>query len=313
MRFFEAPPEDFHGKLPFVLTDLIAQLRCRNSRDVEGIFRLNGSDTEIRRLIDELNQGHVKDWSKYEDIHIAACALKRYFRVMSEREPIVPREVVPCLIAAMGLKVSMEGVLQQQRSLIHKIVAMIPPIRALALGYLIQYLHDVSLNSEVNRMTPANLGICFGPNFFGDDVLSPDKAMQDQTLLNTAVAMMIEWFSEAFKAFRFTDDLIMTDEDFQELSRPPVNIQHVLGQELRCKSRHGKAIPFVPLCRLVREWDPPTRAPYAQLEEDDSELSAFGRELKSRAGGNRAIYRASMALVNDVFQNSDGHQSHNGP
>jgi hypothetical protein len=220
MSFFEAPPEAFHGKLPFVLTDLVTELRRRHSRDVEDIFRLDGSDTDIRRLIGELNEGRVTDWSKYEDIHVLACALKRYFRVMSEREPIIPNELCPSLIATMDLDPHPE-IVQQQRRLFPAIVRLLSPIRALTLGYLIQYLNDVSLNCAVNRMTASNLGICFGLPLVGDGALEAETAVRDQTCVNAGIAMMIETFTETFESYVFTDDLIMTVDDFQEFSRPP--------------------------------------------------------------------------------------------
>jgi hypothetical protein len=313
MRFFEAPPEDFHGKLPFVLTDLITELRRRNSHEVEGIFRLNGSDTDIRRLMDELNKGRIADWSKYEDIHVISCALKRYFRVMSEREPIIPNEICPCLVVTMDLGSQNEFFVQQQRQLMTKLIAMLPRIRALTLGYLISYLHELSLSSGVNRMTPSNLGICFGPNFVGDGALDPETAMHDQQAVNSGIAMMIDNFQEIFAGLEFPDDLIMTDDDFQELLRPPVNLRHVQHQMFRCQFRHGRVIPFVPICRLMQEWQPPQRSPQEHGQEDADEqlpsflgsmdsMEEFTSMLRTKTGRHFAKFRASVALASDFLQ-----------
>jgi hypothetical protein len=303
MRFFEAPPEDFHGKLPFVLTDLISELRRRNAKHVEGIFRLNGSDTEIRRLIDDLNQGRIQNWAKYEDIHVISCALKRYFRSMSEREPIIPNDIIPCLVVTMDLGSSNEQFLAQQHHLLKKIVKMLPRIRALTLGYLIQFLKEISLNSDVNRMTPNNLGICFAPNFVGDGALEPTTALHDQQCINTALGLMIQTFEETFAGCEITDDLVCDEDDLRAFSRPPVNLTHLQHQTCRCQFRHGKIIPFVPICRLLKKFAPPTRSAddgeggdrlttlLGDLTPDDE----FGAMVRTRAVQSRAFLKSAPA------------------
>jgi hypothetical protein len=280
MRFFDAPPEDFHGKLPFPLTDIIGELRHRNAKDVEGIFRLNGADTDIRRLCEELNNGRIDNWGRYEDIHTISCALKRYLRRMSEREPLLSPEILPCLIAAMDLGTSNVQFVEQQRKLLAKIIEMLNPARRWTLGYLIEYLHEVAQNSTKNFMTAANLGICFGPNFIGDQDLDPENAVHDQHAINTAIAMMIDGYETFFAGIVFSADRFVTDEDFTELSRPPVNLIHARNQILRCQSRKERIIPFVPVCRLYKQFQPPAAEvdpsgdQFASLlDEDNPELS----------------------------------------
>jgi hypothetical protein len=60
---------------------------------------------------------------------------------MSEHEPIIPNEIVLCLIAALDTRSQDQAFVIQQRRLLKKIVRMLSRIRALTLGYLIRYLH----------------------------------------------------------------------------------------------------------------------------------------------------------------------------
>jgi hypothetical protein len=281
MRFFDAPPEDFHGKLPFPLTDIIGELRRRQSIDVEGIFRLNGSDTDIRRLCEELNNGRVDNWAKYEDIHTISCALKRYFRQMSQREPLLGPEIIPCLVAAMDLGTSNEQFVAQQKNLLKKIIRMLNLIRQLTLGYLVHYLHEVAENAAKNLMPASNLGICFGPNFIGDQYLDPETAVHDQQAINSAIAMMIDGYEQFFQGIAFPPALFVTDEDFSLFSGPPVNLIHAKNQILRCQSRKGRIIPFVPVCRLFKKFEPPAAEADAQADQFGSLLGLENTELST--------------------------------
>jgi hypothetical protein len=161
-------------------------------------------------------------------------------------------------------------------------------------------------------MTASNLGICFGPNFVGEGALDGETAMHDQTSINAGVALMIERFEETFAGLDISDKLIMNEEDLQELRRTPVNIQHIRHEMVRRTLRHGKLIPYVPICRLMAEWQPPSRSPSTQPEDDEEKIESimasfdpsdeFKSKMRSRSGGKRALYRASIALANDILQ-----------
>jgi hypothetical protein len=257
-HYFVMAPEEFHGKIPFPLVDLIKELERRDISKVQGIFRLNGSDTEIKILIAALDQGPIKDWSKYEDIHTISCALKRYFRAMADRESILTTELQDPVIAAM--KIPDEA---RQRELLAKTIRMIPLVRRLSLAYLIRFLTGVAANQAENLMTPSNLAICFGPNLINQDQLALDDALADQHAINGACTLMIKEYATIFAGIDITEDMFCDKDDFDQFNLPPVNIRHVQNQIHRCQFRQGTVIRFVPLCRLVKKWAPPTRKPTA--------------------------------------------------
>ena len=97
-RCFELPPEKFRGKIPFIVSDIVNELKKRKCEEVEGIFRHNGSDTGIKQLINEFNYGQIQDWSKYTEIHILSVTLKRYLRRIADFEPLIPFELYDCFI-----------------------------------------------------------------------------------------------------------------------------------------------------------------------------------------------------------------------
>ena len=266
MLYFEASPESFHGKIPFVVTDLITELRNRHSENVEGIFRLNGSDTKIRELCDDLNKGRINDWSKYEDIHTISTSLKRYFRKMAEVEPLMTTQLYDLFMAVVMLD-DPDRVVELIRNLVNEI----GQVRRYTLAYLMKYLYEITLNSKVNLMTAKNLGVCFGPNLLASNDVPASEAMQQGLAVNKVVELMIEKYETIFAGLEVGDEMLCNDEDFIEFNKPPVNLANVQYQMFRCQFRKGKIIPFVPLCRLLRKYERPTRkAP--EIDEQESQV-----------------------------------------
>lgn len=273
-HFFDMPPEAFHGKIPFIVTDLIAELKRRNCEKVEGIFRLNGSDTRINQLIAEMDKGRIQDWDKYnkpEDIHVISTALKRYFGRMAEKEPLATHEYYACFIGAM------ESINADPKSkpVLNTLTGLLPKIRRLTMGYLCKFLYDISTNSAENKMTPSNLAICFAPNILTSTDVPPDLALQQQQEANKVFAILIEDYQMVFEGIDFNDEsLICNEEDFNLFNAPPINVVHIQNQIFRCNFRHGHIIPFVPLCRLIdsQKFKRPTRDPPDPTNEQKEEI-----------------------------------------
>lgn len=270
LRFFEMAPEEFHGKIPFIVTDLITELRRRNSEKVEGIFRLNGSDTKIRELCTALDHGRIDDLSKYDDIHTVATALKRYFRNMAEHEPLVTTDVYSCLTTVMLLNQP-----DREVELTRQVIDMLVPVRRYTLSYLMKYLHEICANQKTNLMTAKNIGVCFGPNLVTSPDVAPEDAVQYGLLANRAVEVMVEKYEEIFAGLEVTEDMFCNDDDFIEFNRPPINLIHIQHQMFRCQFRRDKIIPFVPLCQLLKQFKRPTRPLPAVGDTEDEEDARF--------------------------------------
>lgn len=86
-QFFSRQPEEFGGKIPFIVSDLVEQLKKLNADQVKGIFRLSGSARDASLLCAYLDTGRVTNWSLFTDPHTLTGALKRYFREKTSDSP----------------------------------------------------------------------------------------------------------------------------------------------------------------------------------------------------------------------------------
>jgi len=241
VRFWEQPPEAYQGKLPFVVTNLIAELNNRHAERVEGIFRLNGSDSKTKGLIEMIDHGPISDWSQFDDIHTISTALKRFFRQLSKQEPLVPfRYYDQCLDAAKcSVEESIPKLIQITKKLDHG--------RYILLSYLLRFLNFISNYSTVNLMNAKNLAVCFGPNIICSDKPESPTAMQQSLLSNSALETMIEHYEKIFDPKELTEDLMCTPEDIKAFSVPPLKWSHVVHLIARNKLRtQFGTIPYIP-------------------------------------------------------------------
>lgn len=270
--FFELPPEAYDGKLPFVLEDLINRLQELHAEKIEGIFRLNGSDTQIRALIADLNKERITDWSKYPDIHTIATTLKRYFGKMASHEPIIPFDFYQPIIQVIGSEDDSDS---SKVSFLHGIINSISYSRQITLAYLIQFLKTIANNSDVNKMTPSNIGICFGPNLIQTE---GSAKMSDSAAINGATALMIQYYDQVFDGIVIDESIFCNDEDIAILTRPAPNLMHIQHQIFRCQFRLNHKIPYIPLCNLISSgtFSRPQRSPPAKpKDENESEELLF--------------------------------------
>ena len=303
-HFFQMAPESFHGKIPFIVTDLITELRRRNCEDAVGIFRLNGSDTQTRELCDALDKGKVTDWSPY-DIHTVSTALKRYFRQMAETEPLVPMESYDCIIAVVNIRDTMNS-MDINDSIVEKLAKVIeqmPKIRMLTLGYLCKFLVEIAAKKEVNKMNEQNIAICFAPNILTMPDLPPTEIAEQSKLANTAFQLILENFDKIFPNFHVDESMYCNEDDFSLFNAPPFNVVHIQTQIFRCNFRRNHIIPFVPLCRLVDAdvFQRPAR-PAPGIDENEDDLASRQAALLTTRLSNH--YHPSKVLEASTFDPS---------
>lgn len=264
-KFFEIPPEKFNGKIPFIVTDLIEEMKRRKVENIQGIFRLNGSDVRCRELIENLNNGRVTNFSKYSDINTLSTVLKRYFRKMSESGPLIPFSLYKKLISVMDDS-SMSQ--EQQVNLIKPLLrSEMSECRLKILKYLCQFLTFISEHESENQMNIKNLAICIAPNIIVSQTQT-DGAMKESGLVNNAFALILGKYESFLDGISINEDDIMTDEDFAVMtsSKFPVStLQHLI---LRYKEREDSLIPYIPFCHFSEnpKYIRPSKSP--QLIDD---------------------------------------------
>lgn len=144
----------------------------------EGIFRISGDNTKMQELKKDLNEGTWQninyfvgvevDFSKIKNMHNIAGLLKMYFRELPD--PLCTYEQYDMFIAAEGKNKTMYNIFlgvpdaQARRQCIKKVIRYLPPANNKLLKILCNFLHKITLNSKLTKMTSANLAIVFAPN-----------------------------------------------------------------------------------------------------------------------------------------------------
>ncbi|OHT07028.1 RhoGAP domain containing protein [Tritrichomonas foetus] len=242
-QYFSRSPEQFGGKIPFVVSDLIEKLRELDAANVEGIFRLSGSARDISDLANMLDHGRVKDWSNFSNVHTISCTLKKYFRDMVTYDALLPYEYFQTAIDIPNKSANDDEAAAKFKELMNKLT----PARRNTFAVLIKYLFEVS-QSPTSKMHPQNLAIVFAPNLLTKQPgkIDPEEALLFNAQQNKAIATMIRLYEKIFDDINIGPELFVTDEDLEILASPPINARDLPRIiELR-NLRKESLIPFVP-------------------------------------------------------------------
>ena len=265
MKYFEVPPEKFNGKIPYIVSDLIEEMKRRKVEKIQGIFRLNGSDVRCKELIDSLNNGRVTDFSQYSDINTLSTVLKRYFRKMSEANPLFPFSLYNKIISAMNDSSMTE---EQHINLLRPLLrSEMSECRLKILKYLCQFLTFLAENESENQMNINNLSICIAPNVIVPQHQS-DDAMKESGLVNNAFALIVRNYETFLDGITINEEDIMTDEDFALMTSPKFVVSTLQHLILRCKEREDTLIPYIPYCQISN--NPRYKRPTKVLQLNDS-------------------------------------------
>lgn len=135
--------------------------RSHPATDVEGVFRINGSEKRMKELCTQFDTppeyGKDIDWDGYK-VHDAATLLRRFLNLMPE--PVIPADrFVEFREVLAKPAVDEEEAIGAYR----KLITSCPPATQYLLLYLLDLLAVFERNAEVNKMTANNLAILFQP------------------------------------------------------------------------------------------------------------------------------------------------------
>jgi Rho GTPase-activating protein 1 len=229
-HYFTRLPEEFGGKIPFIVTDLVDRLKELKAEETVGIFRLNGSQCDMAEICALLDKGRIKDWSKYSNVNTVANVLKKYFRDKVCTASFFPQDLNSELDDASKIE-DEEKQLRAYKTIINKLL----PARKLTLAFMVKYLREIEQNSDKNKMTFSNIAIVFAPNLFSNDAADP-KA------INCMFATMLKGGEYLFDDVSLEGKTV-TDEDMKILVYPPYDTTNAL--ELRAL-RKISLLSFIP-------------------------------------------------------------------
>jgi len=176
--------------LPFV-EQCVEYLKDK-ALDEEGLFRVNGSYSEVEQLIKSLSAGNPIPSGS--NPHSVASILKKFFRELPE--PLIPNAyqsdfAEALLVEDEDLKLATLG----------ELVDALPPLNRLVFDYLMEFLYLVSTHSEKNLMSCRNIGIVFAPTLIRGD--SFEKALADSSSHINAeiISLLIQEYNIVFRLY----------------------------------------------------------------------------------------------------------------
>ncbi|KAF2856568.1 Rho GTPase-like protein activator [Plenodomus tracheiphilus IPT5] len=133
--------------------------------EVEGIYRIPGTSSHIQQmkaLFDsDASQVDFRNPEAFQhDVNSVAGLLKQFFRELPD--PLLTREFYSKYIDAARIDDD-----TMRRDSMHALINALPDPNYATLRALVLHLHRVQQSSEINRMSTANLGICWAPSIMG--------------------------------------------------------------------------------------------------------------------------------------------------
>jgi hypothetical protein len=142
------------GQVPRLVEQCIAYL-YRVGFEEPGIFRVSGDKTQIDQVVTEFDKGALAPLDGVEDVHVVTSLLKLFFRLAPQ--PLFTVEAHGALLASLGTPEA-----ARVAAFVELLKGLPPPCLSTVL-VLFPLLRAVADRSDVNRMSPNNLGIVFGP------------------------------------------------------------------------------------------------------------------------------------------------------
>ncbi|EGC34413.1 hypothetical protein DICPUDRAFT_15574, partial [Dictyostelium purpureum] len=125
-----------------------------------GIFRTCASATALKKIKSRFEAGEDIDLkAENVDVDTVAGVLKSYFREMAS--PIFPENIHESFFQA-----SRQSTIEDKILAYHDIVEKMPPLESKMIKKLFHLLHLISLEKDVNMMSPENIAICWAPTLF---------------------------------------------------------------------------------------------------------------------------------------------------
>jgi len=166
---------------PRVLCDCIAYITA-HGMNVEGIFRVPGEQDTV----DALKAAYEKDENRNVlqemkvEPHDVGTLFKLYFRMMPE--PLIPTSHYDLILDSVRMEHKTKEDLINS---VNKVANSLPSPNKECLGLILTFLKQVAANSEINKMTPANLATCFAPSL----LRAPETSSAQQALMDMSGAI----------------------------------------------------------------------------------------------------------------------------
>ncbi|RDX57097.1 Rho GTPase activation protein [Lentinus brumalis] len=182
------------GYIPVVVAKCGLYLK-ENATEVEGTFRVNGSNKRMRELQAAFETppryGKNLDWKKEQfTTHDVASVFRRYLTQMPE--PVIPHDMYHLFRDALAKKPYNE---EEVIATYKKLIRSMPRANQYLLLYVLDLLSVFARKSDKNLMTAKNLAVIFRPALIAHPTheMSPQEHQLSQDVLEFLIQHQ-DWF-----------------------------------------------------------------------------------------------------------------------
>ncbi|KAM5585119.1 rho GTPase-activating protein 5 [Rosa sericea] len=135
------------NSVPTILLLMQGRLYAEGGLQVEGIFRINGENSQEEHIRGQLNRGDVPEGI---DIHCLAGLIKAWFRELPVGllDSLAPEQVMQC----------------QTEDDCLELVRLLPSTEVALLDWAVNLMADVVEHEHLNKMNARNIAMVFAPN-----------------------------------------------------------------------------------------------------------------------------------------------------
>ncbi|NXG17634.1 RHG25 protein, partial [Grallaria varia] len=197
-----------------ILVQKCAEFIREHGLSEEGIFRLPGQDNLVKQLRDAFDAGERPSFDRDTDVHTVASLFKLYLRELPE--PVVPwAQYEDFLLCGQALDADETKGHQE----LLKQLSLLPRDNYNLLSYICRFLHEIQLNSSVNKMSVENLATVIGVNLIRPKIEDPAIIMRGTPQVQKVMTVMI---SDHTNLFPPSKDLPLSPPAPQNDKKAPV-------------------------------------------------------------------------------------------
>ncbi|KFP19721.1 Rho GTPase-activating protein 25, partial [Egretta garzetta] len=176
-----------------ILVQKCAEFIREHGMSEEGIFRLPGQDNLVKQLRDAFDAGERPSFDRDTDVHTVASLFKLYLRELPE--PVVPwMQYEDFLLCGQALDADERKGHQE----LLKQLSLLPRDNYNLLSYICRFLHEIQLNSSVNKMSVDNLATVIGVNLIRPKIEDPAIIMRGTPQIQKVMTVMISDHADLF-------------------------------------------------------------------------------------------------------------------
>ncbi|KAF7120528.1 hypothetical protein RHSIM_Rhsim13G0112200 [Rhododendron simsii] len=164
------------NSVPTILLLMQRRLYAQGGLRAEGIFRINGENSQEEYVRDQLNRGIVPQGI---DVHCLAGLIKAWFRELPTGvlDSLSPEQIMQCQIEEDCTA----------------LVRLLPPTEAALLDWAINLMGDVVQQEHLNKMNAHNIAMVFAPNMtqMADPLTALMHAVQVMNFLKRLIVKIL--------------------------------------------------------------------------------------------------------------------------